>query len=136
MDVRAYPGSRRHPHTAAVTSVTAIAVAVGVADPQVHLPASSFDDDVYMLWSTDGFARIANGNASYLPPALNAVRNLTSFPDAASVQFLRSRGYRTVVLHTDRAAGTPWADAAHRPTDGLGISAHQIGPVVVYDLGS
>jgi hypothetical protein len=93
----------------------------GLADPQVHLPASPFDDDVYMLWSTDGFPRIANGNASYLPPGLNAVR---------------TRGYRTVLLHTDRAAGTPWADAAQRPTDGLGISVRRIGNVVVYDLGS
>jgi hypothetical protein len=106
-----------------------------VADPQVHLPASSFDDDVYMLWSTDGFPRIANGNASYLPPGLNAIRGLTAFPDAASVLFLRSRGYRTVVLHTDRAAGTAWADAANRPTDGLGITVRQLGVVVVYDLG-
>jgi len=41
-----------------------------------------------------------------------------------------------VLLHTDRAAGTPWADAARRPTDGLGITTRQIGNVVVYDLGS
>jgi hypothetical protein len=106
----------------------------GVAAPQVHLPASPFDDDVYMLWSTDGFPRIANGNASYLPPGLDAIRNLTAFPDAASVHFLRTRGYRSVLLHTDRAAGTPWADAAGRPLDGLGISSRQIGSVVVYDL--
>jgi hypothetical protein len=106
-----------------------------VAEPQVHFPASPFDDDVYMLWSTDGFPRIANGNASYLPPGLSAVRGLTSFPDAASVLFLRSRGYRTVVLHTDRVAGTPWADTANRPTDGLGITSRQVGSVIVYDLG-
>jgi hypothetical protein len=108
----------------------------GVAAPQVHLPASPFDDDVYMLWSTDGFPKIANGNASYLPPGLAAIRNLASFPDAASVQFLRSRGYRTVLLHTDRVNGTPWADTAQRPTDGLGVTVHRIGTVVVYDLGS
>jgi hypothetical protein len=88
-----------------------------------------------MLWSTAGFPRIANGNASYLPPSLSAVRGLTSFPDPASVLLLRSRGYRTVVLHTDRAAGTPWADAANRSIDGLGISSRQIGSVLVYDLG-
>jgi hypothetical protein len=108
----------------------------GVAEPQVHFPASPFDDDVYMLWSTAGFPRIANGNASYLPPRLAAVRQLTSFPDAASVQFLRSRGYRSVLLHTDRAPGTPWADAANRPLDGLGITSRRIGNVVVFDLGT
>jgi hypothetical protein len=108
----------------------------GLADPQVHLPASPFDDDVYMLWSTDGFPRIANGNASYLPPGLNTIRNLTSFPDAASVQFLRARGYRTVVLHADRAIGTPWEAATSRPTDGLGVSVRQVGPLVIFDLGT
>lgn len=107
----------------------------GLAGPQVHFPASPFDDDVYMLWSTDGFPRIANGNASYLPPGLNAVRGLTSFPDPSSVLMLRSRGYRTVVLHTDRAAGTPWADAAARPLDGLGVTSRQVGGLVIYDLG-
>jgi len=107
-----------------------------VADPQVHLPASSPDDDVYMFWSTDGFPRIANGNASYLPPGLAAVRGLVSFPDAASVQFLRSRGYRSVLLHTDRANGSPWAGAAQRPVDGLGVTVRQLGTVIVYDLGA
>ncbi|GAC1441801.1 MAG: hypothetical protein NVSMB55_10540 [Mycobacteriales bacterium] len=107
----------------------------GLADPQVHLPASSPDDDVYMLWSTDGFPRIANGNASYLPPSLSAVRGLTAFPDPPSVLLLRSRGYRTVVLHTDRAAGTPWADAASRPLDGLGVTSRRVGSLVIYDLG-
>jgi hypothetical protein len=108
----------------------------GVAEPQVHLPASSFDDDVYMLWSTDGFPRIGNGNASYLPPGLAAVRDLALFPDAASVQFLRSRGYRTVLLHTDRVNGTTWINTAQKPIDGLGITVRQIGSVLVYDLGN
>jgi hypothetical protein len=108
----------------------------GVAEPQMHFPASGFDDDVYMLWSTEGFPRIGNGNASYLPPGLASVRQLSGFPDAASVQFLRARGYRAVLLHTDRAAGTPWADAANRSLDGLGISSRRIGNVVVFDLGS
>ena len=107
----------------------------GLAGPQVHLPASPFDDDVYMLWSTDGFPRIANGNASYLPPALNAVRGMTTFPDAPSVLLLRSRGYRTVVLHLDRAVGTPWADAASRSLDGLGVTSRRVGSLVIYDLG-
>jgi hypothetical protein len=107
-----------------------------VADPQVHFPASAFDDDAYMFWSTAGYPRMANGNGSYLPPGLAAIRELTAFPDAASVQFLRAKGYRSVLLHTDRATGTPWADAASRPIAGLGITMRQIGSVVVYDLGT
>lgn len=105
-----------------------------VAAPQVHFPASAFNDFVYMLWSTDGFPNMANGSTSYLPPGLNKVRELTGFPDPASVLFLRSRGYRSVLLHTDRVAGTPWAGAAGKPVTGLGVSVRQIGPVIVYDL--
>ena len=107
-----------------------------VAGPQVNFPASAFDDDVYMLWSTAGYPLMANGNGSYLPPGLAAIRDLTAFPDAASVQFLRAKGYRSVLLHTDRAGGTPWADAAARPIDGLGITVRQVGSVFVYDLGN
>lgn len=128
-----WEGSPRLPLAPVPTAPAGLA---GIAEPQVHFPASPFDDDVYMLWSTDGFPRIANGNASYLPPGLAAVRGLTAFPDAGSVQLLRSRGYRTVVLHTDRAAGTPWAGAAQRPVDGLGVTVRQIGSLVVYDLGA
>jgi hypothetical protein len=107
-----------------------------VAEPRVNFPADPFSDDVYMLWSTDGFARMSNGNGSYLPPTLAAIRQLSSFPDATSVAFLRSRGYRSVVLHTDRAPGTPWADAANRPVDGLDVTVRRIGSLVVYDLVS
>ncbi len=106
----------------------------GVADPQVNFPADSFSDDAYMLWSTDGYPRMSNGNGSYLPPTLAAIRQLTSFPDAASVSYLRARGYRSVLLHTDRAPGTPWADAAKRSVDGLGVGVRRIGNVIVYDL--
>jgi hypothetical protein len=107
-----------------------------VADPQVNFPADPFSDDAYMLWSTDGYPRMSNGNGSYLPPSLAAIRQLTGFPDAVSVRYLQARGYRSVLLHTDRAPGTPWAEAANRPIDGLGISMRRIGNVVVYDLSS
>ena len=48
---------------------------------------------------------------------------------------LRSIGVNTVVVHTDMARGTPWADAADRPIDGLGIGRREVGNEVIYSLG-
>lgn len=107
----------------------------GLAAPQLHLPSDALSDTPYMLWSTDGFPRIANGGASYTPKSLELLRQGTvSFPDPASVQLLRSEGFRTVVLHRDRIAGTPWEPAVSRPVDGLGISRREVGTLIVFDL--
>jgi hypothetical protein len=106
----------------------------GLPGPQVHFPAGPGADSAYMFWSIDGFPTMANGNTSYLPPRLGQIRELTAFPDVASVQLLRDRGYRTVVLHRDRAPGTPWENAAGRPIQGLGIDVRFLGSLVIYDL--
>lgn len=109
----------------------------GLAGPQLHLPSDSLNDTPYMLWSTDGFPRIGNGSASYAPKSLDLLRQqTTAFPDAASVALLRGQGFRTVVVHRDRVAGTPWQDAADKPVDGLGITRREAGGVVVFDLGA
>jgi hypothetical protein len=104
--------------------------------PQLHLPSDSLNDTPYMLWSTDGFPKVANGSASYTPKALELLRQQTAaFPDAGSIALLRGEGFRTVVVHRDRIPGTPWAAAADKPVDGLGISRRDDGAVVVFDLG-
>jgi len=41
---------------------------------------------------------------------------------------------RTVVLHTDHIAGTPWQDWKDRPVTGLGVRRAVAGPLVVYRL--
>ncbi|MFN2522983.1 MAG: hypothetical protein ABR614_06700, partial [Mycobacteriales bacterium] len=89
----------------------------------------------YMLWSVDGFPLIGNGSASYAPPVLNELRSGTAgFPDAASVQLLRGKGFRTVVVHRSRVPGTAWQGAPDKPVDGLGITRVDRGDVVVFDL--
>ena len=111
------------------------AALAGLQGPLVHLPSDSINDTAYMLWSTDGYPRIGNGSASYTPPELEELRAATpGFPDAASVDYLRARGFRTVVAHRDRLPGTPWDGVADRPVDGLGITRTDYGDVVVYDL--
>lgn len=129
----AYEGAPRLPLAAVPVAPAALA---GLTGPIVEYPTDSLNDAAYMLWSTDGFGRIANGSASYTPPALNELRTATaSFPDAASVAYLRQRGFRTVVVHRSRIAGTPWAGAADKGVDGLGITRRDAGDVVVFDLG-
>jgi hypothetical protein len=127
-----YEGMPRLPVVPVPPEPAALATAAG---PRLHLPSDGLSDTAYMLWSTDGFPRIANGGASYTPKALEELRRQTTgFPDAASVALLRSLGFRTVVVHRDRLAGTPWQGAADRPVDGLGITRTDDGDVVVYDL--
>ncbi len=115
----------------------ASAAAVASAAPQLHLPTSISQDQVFMVWSTAaGFPSIVNGSSGFEPAFLASLRErVASFPDAGSVAALRAVGVRTVVLHLDMVGGTPWERAAGRPVAGLGIGRRQEGDVVVYDLG-
>ncbi len=105
-----------------------------VDGPLVNFPASAGADNTYMFWSTQSWQQIANGNTSYLPPALSQVRAMESFPDAATVGDLRGRGYESVVVHLDRIGGTPWEPVPARPVDGLGVTVRTEGSMLVYDL--
>ncbi len=104
-------------------------------DPQLHLPLSRVGNRRYVLWSTDGFPRIANGRASFGPTLTSEIAYaVRDFPDRASVAYLRRLGVRTVVLHPEFAAGTSWAGAAAKPVAGLGLSRERRGSVLVYRL--
>ncbi len=106
-----------------------------VAEARVHLPTDFFHDTAYMFFSTEDFTPISNGSTSFVPPRLERLRqDLVAFPDAASVASLRELGLRAVVLHLDRAPGTPWQDTANRPIDGLPLTREILGDVVVYRL--
>jgi hypothetical protein len=133
--VVAFEGSARMPLPA--VPLPAAALRDAAPGPRLHLPSDGFNDSTYMLWSTEGFPRIANGSASYTPPFLLRLRqDAATFPDPASVQALRAAGLRSVVVHRDRIAGTPWESAADRPVEGLGIGRRDYGDVVVFDLDS
>jgi hypothetical protein len=103
--------------------------------PILFLPSDQIGDYHLMLWSTDGFPTLANGNSGFNPPEQEQLRKATrTFPDAASVAALRAKGIRTVVVVRSRAAGTAWADAADKPVAGLGIRRRDLGDAVVYSL--
>src|SRR4051812_10202877 len=107
----------------------------GLADPQLHLPMSRVGNRRYALWSTDGFARIVNGRASFQPVLTTRIADeVARFPDRRSVSRLRALSVRTVVLHPELAAGTAWQGAERRPVSGLALTRERRGDVVVFHL--
>jgi hypothetical protein len=94
-----------------------------VESPYLVLPSTPDLDRLVMLWSVDGFVPVANGDGPLARAELAEARNaLRGFPDPATVQRLRDAGVRTVVVLTDYAADTEWADAETRPMEATGIS--------------
>jgi hypothetical protein len=106
--------------------------------PQLHLPALRPEDNRrYLLWSTDGFPAIVNGRSSLQPHfTIRLIDRMRGFPDRRTADILARLGVRSVVLHTRRAPGTPWADAATRPTDGLALTRSRRDGLIVYEIRS
>ncbi len=120
------------PHPTVPTAPAGLADATA---PLLQLPLEAEDNRRYLLWSTDGFPRMVNGRSSTIPPAFAALGpRIAGFPDASSVARLRALGVRTVVLHRDRLAGTPWAAWARRPWRTLGISRELRDGVVLFGI--
>ena len=125
------PG-RWYPHPPAPQPPAALA---SLPAPLLQLPAAADDNRRYLLWSTDGFPKMVNGRSSITPQRTDRIlTQANGFPDRASVGALRRLGLRTVVLHADRLAGTPWEDWRARPVAGLRITRTVRGRLVVYDL--
>jgi sugar phosphate isomerase/epimerase len=100
-----------------------------------------------MFWSVDGFPRIVNGTSTFMPrPLLRMRRAMRRFPDRASVDFLRSLGVRTVVVHPgleripfppagrETVRGGSAAAIASRPVRGLAVHRERVRGALVYRL--
>ncbi len=125
-------GVNRTPHPTVPPAPAAIRSA---AEPLLVLPSDGLGELHVMLWSTDGFPRIANGLAAFVPARQEQIRSMSmSFPDPGSIEFLRQTGIRSVVVLPDRLAGTPWDGVADRPVEGLGITREEVHGVLVYHL--
>ncbi|MET8834113.1 hypothetical protein ABZV78_09380 [Micromonospora sp. NPDC004540] len=106
-----------------------------VDGPMLVLPSSQNLDQPVMLWSTDRFQPMVNGGSGFTPHSQAQVREATvSFPDLASVDYLRRLGVKNVVVLRDRLGGTPWEGMLDRPVDGLGVTREEVGDAVVYRL--
>jgi hypothetical protein len=104
--------------------------------PLLVLPSDQENDEMTMVWSTEGFPAIVNGGSAFIPTRLREVREiLASFPDAASVRLLRDMGVRTVVVVKSKVAGTPFAAAADVEVAGLGIEREDTGDAVIFRIG-
>ncbi|MEU8052775.1 hypothetical protein [Micromonospora haikouensis] len=125
-------GVNRTPH---VPAPVAPAAMHGLRGPALVLPSDGIREFHVMLWSTDGFPKIVNGLASFVPAKQQEIRAASAgFPDAASVAYLRGVGVRTVVVLPAYTAGTPWQGAETRPVDGLGVRREAVGDGYVYHL--
>ena len=104
--------------------------------PQLNLPARMAEDNRrYLLWSTDGFPEMVNGRASTNPREIqDLIADMASFPDRRTVRRLRDFGVRSVILHTDRTAGTPQAAASVMPVAGLPLVRSERPGLVIYEL--
>jgi hypothetical protein len=99
------------------------------------LPSDQLGDQLVMLWSTTRFPEIANGSSGLVPQRLAELRtSVAAFPDAGSVQYLRTLGVKTVVLLRDRVGGTAWERAGDVPVDALGIQREDVANTVVFRL--
>jgi hypothetical protein len=125
-------GINRTPHPVVPTAPAAMSSA---REPLLILPSEGLLELHFMLWTTDGFPRIANGLAGFEPTTQSQTRAATvSFPDQASIAYLRGIGIKDVLVLPQFAAGTPWEAAATRPVDGLGIEREEINGAILFHL--
>jgi hypothetical protein len=103
-----------------------------VKAPLVLLPNDGIVDELYMLWSTDGFPKMVNGISGYQPPRNGALQVAASnFPDPNAVEQLRAAGVRSIVVLRDQTDNPAQIDA---PVDQLGITREERGDMIVYTL--
>jgi hypothetical protein len=96
--------------------------------PVLVLPSVPVGGDYKaMLWGTDGWPRLANGSSGFEPDFQERLRaEVGGFPDAASLEALRRRGIRSVLLLPGEVGGTKWESALTHPVEGLGITVQTL----------
>lgn len=98
----------------AILELPALAVSRGF----LFDPATINYETAAMYRQTAHWRPLANGYSSHLPAGyLALMREVSSFPDAASLEALRSRGVRWVVIHPTEVAGTRWEGVQGRLGD-------------------
>ncbi|MGC4808311.1 hypothetical protein [Micromonospora sp. DT233] len=125
-------GLNNTPHPVVPTQPAAMR---SVEGPMLVLPSSQNLDQPVMLWSTSRFQDMVNGGSGFVPARQDEIRRTAeSFPDRASVDFLRTLGIRNVVVLRNQLAGTPWETTVDAPVESLGITREEIDGAVVFHL--
>jgi hypothetical protein len=106
-----------------------------ITSPMLVLPTGAVTDGTVMLWSTTRYQKIANGSGGFAAAQQAQMRSqVANFPDAASIEYLRSINVTTVLLVRSSVAGTSWERAGDTPVDSLGITREDVGTDVVFHL--
>lgn len=121
------------PHPTVPPQPAAMRAAAG---PILVLPSDQLIDDRVMLWSTDRFPALVNGSSGFVPPRMDELRKVTAtFPDAASVAYLRRLGVKTVIVMPDLASYEPdWNLKPDAPIDGLGLTRSMVDRCYVFTI--
>jgi hypothetical protein len=127
-----YEGRNVIPHWPVATSPVKLST---LRAPILLLPSDQIGDYHMMLWGTEGWPVLANGNSGF-EPRLQVDLRLAAlgFPDAESIAALRAKGVLTVVVVRSRAVAGSWAAAADAPTTGLPVHRIDLGDAVVFEL--
>ncbi|HEV2088888.1 MAG TPA: hypothetical protein VGR21_11315, partial [Cryptosporangiaceae bacterium] len=127
----AVEGLDRSPHP----TVPAAPAAFRAAEAPTLVLPSDARDQMVMLWSTDGFGAVVNGTSGFVPASQAEIRRIAeNFPDEASVDYLRDRGVRSVVVLRDHVAGTPYERALTADAAGLQVRRTEYTDGVVFRL--
>ena len=103
--------------------------------PLLHLPLNTPDSRKWILWSTDDFPDMVNGNASFIPTFFEELYDpMSGFPDRTSARLLQDLGVRTVVLHPGDTEGTAWQRWKRRSMAGLPLRREDRGGVVLFHV--
>jgi hypothetical protein len=84
-----------------------------------EFPAAPINDPIYMYYSTFHWQHLVNGYSGFFPPSYGRLSNaLPGFPDIESMDAIKSRGARYLVIHGERLFGNRYemlvADLDHR----------------------
>jgi len=71
--------------------------------PIDYTRSAHYEDQIYMYYSTFHWQTLVNGYSGFFPPAyLEAAAVMRTFPDQRSLEMLRARQIRYVVIHGER----------------------------------
>ncbi|GGK93491.1 hypothetical protein [Mangrovihabitans endophyticus] len=120
------------PHPAVPDQPAAMRTASG---PLLVLPTAALSDQTVQLWTTSTFPQVANGGGGFAGAQQARLRAaVATFPDRASIDYLRGRGIGTVLLLRSDAVGTPWERAGDVSVDALGIRREDLDDGVLFRL--
>ncbi|WP_433267024.1 hypothetical protein ACQPZF_00345 [Actinosynnema sp. CS-041913] len=106
-----------------------------VREPMVIVPMDTFSEFRYLLWSTEGWPTMANGNSGNFPlPYVELFEVTRNFPSSHTIDVLDKHGIRAVVVMKATVADTPWADILTRPTAGYPVTRTESADVVLFTI--